>query len=35
MDSLHQKPVYSKKRNGSIDANVFSHGYLFMSEKVC
>ncbi|GBC06792.1 hypothetical protein RclHR1_07040015 [Rhizophagus clarus] len=33
MDSLKSKPINVKKRNGSIDGNVFSHGNWFINEK--
>jgi hypothetical protein len=34
MDSLKSKPINVKKRNVSIDGNVFSHGNWFISDKV-
>ncbi|CAG8546872.1 12188_t:CDS:10 [Funneliformis caledonium] len=33
MDSLHKKPVYLKKRNGSLDTNGFGQSYWFTNEK--
>lgn len=34
MDSLKSKPINVKKRNGSMDGNVFSHGNWFINDKV-
>lgn len=34
MDSLKSTPINVKKRNGSMDGNVFSYGNWFINDKV-